>query len=357
VTLIACLHPSQCRTLIADTLITSPKPPNDDFVFPTRIYIPQIREMQSKPVALRRKIVEINSNLVALWAGDYNEACCFAERAAEWFDGRVAEKDDLEEFLSAHYRLHAPNFHAIVAPADQGWLYMLGDVDRSFSRFAGDYAVAGSGKQLFRDMVDRAAPRSDSHPTADMDGLRIANDFMMREVETGEPIRAAFGAAYEVLYRGPTGFERVDDVLHCFVAARVYSDRIEITHHPHVTRQWYESDQLCIASLSTPEVHQQGMEFMAFAIPSITKPETGKSVRTLEGLAERPNYMCINHIFEIEGRKVPSVMTMRGDAIDRFFRMSWESNTLTFEYMPAYAESLHDQAMRARAELARQQVS
>ena len=161
VTLIACLHPNQCRTLLADTLIVSPKPPKDDnFVLPTRIYIPQIREMQFKPVALRRKIVEINSNLVALWSGDYNEAYRFAERAATWFEGRAVEENDLKEFLSAHYRLHVPDFHAIVAPADQGWLYRLGDVDLSYSHFAGDYAVSGTGKQLFRKMVDPALPRA-----------------------------------------------------------------------------------------------------------------------------------------------------------------------------------------------------
>ena len=62
---------------------------------------------------------------------------------------------------------------------------------------------------------------NDSNTAADLDGLRIANNFMMQEVETGEPTRTAFGGAYEVLYRGPAGFERVDDVLHCFVAARV----------------------------------------------------------------------------------------------------------------------------------------
>ena len=98
------------------------------------------------------------------------------------------------------------------------------------------------------------------------------------------------------------------------------------------------------------------MEFIAFAIPSITKAATSESMRTLEGLIERPNYMCINHIFEIEGRRIPIVMTMKGDAIDGCFKTSWGSNILTFEYMPAYKESLHEQAMRA-AELARQQTS
>jgi hypothetical protein len=72
-TLIACLHPRQCRTLIADSLITSPNAPDDGMALPMRTYIPT--EMAAKPVGLCRKVIEINPNLVALWAGDYNEAC------------------------------------------------------------------------------------------------------------------------------------------------------------------------------------------------------------------------------------------------------------------------------------------
>ena len=118
-TLIACLHPSQCRTLIADTLITSRNSPVDDFVFPTRIYIPPRKEF--KPVALLRKIVEISPTVVALWAGDLDEARRFADRAAVYFDGRtVVDEDSLEKFLSDNYSQHGSDFHAIIAPADQG---------------------------------------------------------------------------------------------------------------------------------------------------------------------------------------------------------------------------------------------
>ena len=174
--------------------------------------------------------------------------------------------------MSDNYSLHVPNFHAIIVPVDDFKLaYKLGDVDQAFSRFAGHYFVAGRGKQLLKDMVDQAVPSEDSHP--DMDGLRIANEFMMQEVVTGGPTRAAFGAAFEIWYRGSTGFERVDDVLHCIATARVYSGRpIEIDHYPHTTRQWYKSDHLCIASLSTPEAHQQGIELRVVAIPSVTGP-------------------------------------------------------------------------------------
>ena len=88
-TLIACLHPRQCRTLIADALITSTNAPVDEIVLPMRSYIPpnQIGDMR-----LCRKVIQINSNLVALWAGDYDEAYHFAERAMKWFRGDANSK-------------------------------------------------------------------------------------------------------------------------------------------------------------------------------------------------------------------------------------------------------------------------
>jgi hypothetical protein len=88
-TLIACLHPRQCRTLITDALITSTNAPVDEIVLPMRSYIPpnQIGDMR-----LCRKVIQINSNLVALWAGDYDEAYHFAERAMKWFRGDANSK-------------------------------------------------------------------------------------------------------------------------------------------------------------------------------------------------------------------------------------------------------------------------
>src|ERR1700731_3916706 len=94
-TLIACLHPRQCRTLIADTLMISPNAPVDEIALPMRTYIPpdQVGDMR-----LCRKVIQINSNLVALWAGDYNQAYLFAERAMKWFSGDANSKDHLLGF-------------------------------------------------------------------------------------------------------------------------------------------------------------------------------------------------------------------------------------------------------------------
>src|ERR1019366_8070192 len=127
--------------------------------------------------------------------------------------------------------------------------YKIGDMYQSTSSFAGVYAVAGSGSQLFRKMMEELIPREDDTVAPDIDGLKIANDFMAREGVTGEPIHAKFGGAYEVLYRGPKGFEPVDEVMHIFALAKVLPTDIEILHYPHVTRQWYEGDQLVIGSL------------------------------------------------------------------------------------------------------------
>ena len=191
--------------------------------------------------------------------------------------------------------------------------------------------------------MEDMTPREDATLAPDIDGLRIANDFMAQEGVTGEPIREKFGGAYEVLYCGPKGFERVDEVMHVFALARVLQTDIEILHYPHVTRQWYESDQLVIASFSTPHAHQQGLEFMAFAIPSVLG-QKAPTARTIASLASRPNYMCIHHLFEIEGEHVPSTMVLRGDAIDQMFKLSQVGDRLVFEATDDYRARVQMQA-------------
>jgi hypothetical protein len=215
---------------------------------------------------------------------------------------------------------------------------------QSTSSFAGVYAVAGSGSQLFRKMIEDMTPRRDDATVApDIDGLRIANDFMAREGVTGEPIREKFGGAYEVLYCGPKGFGRVDEVMHVFAFAKVLQPDIEILHYPHVTRQWYEVDRLVIAFFSTPHAHQQGLEFKAFAIPSVLG-QKAPSTRTIASLASRPNYMCIHHLFEIEGEHFPSTMVLRGEAIDQMFKLSQVGDGLVFEATDDYRARVQMQA-------------
>lgn len=166
---------------------------------------------------------------------------------------------------------------------------------------------------------------------------------MAREAVTGEPVQASFGGAYEVLYLGQKGFERVDDVMHFFTTVNVTTKNIDISMSPIHTRQWYEGDQMLIASFSTPEAHQQGLEFKAFGIPSVLKEMAG-SIRTYEWLVSQPKYLCIHHLFKIEGRRFPSVMTIRGTAIDEMFRISRTENKWKFEPTDAYKERVRLQA-------------
>jgi hypothetical protein len=307
--------------------------------------------MSKRPAGYRRKVIEITPTLTALWAGDYGEAHRFATRASTWFRNGASNEDDLLTFLDAHYREWVTNFHVIIATANQGWFYKLGDVTRSISPFAGDYAVPGPGSHLFRNVVDQMPPRTGNALAPDMDGLRIASDLMAKEIVTGEPIHAQFGGLYEVLYQCPSGFMRVDDVMHFFVSANVLQTGIDILHHPHPTRQWYEDDQLCVASLSTPDAHQQGVRTMTFGIPSVLEKKQIPVTRTFESLATRPNYMCVHHIFEIDGRRVPIVLTMRGDAIDQMFSMSWSGEEIVIEYTGAYRRLMLDQAALIRGGL------
>jgi hypothetical protein len=64
-TLIACLHPKNGRSLLADSLISSADS-RDDLTVPTRVYIPleRLREMPLRPIGLRRKVIEIRPDLV-----------------------------------------------------------------------------------------------------------------------------------------------------------------------------------------------------------------------------------------------------------------------------------------------------
>jgi hypothetical protein len=81
-TLIACLHPRQCRTLFADVLISSKEESNQDFTLPTRAYIDPdwFNRLSAKPFAYRRKVIEITPQLVILWSGDYPSAQQLAMR-------------------------------------------------------------------------------------------------------------------------------------------------------------------------------------------------------------------------------------------------------------------------------------
>ena len=83
-TLIACLHPNQSRTLFADILISTTAN-GGDLVLPSRAYVSLDRTISMRPDALRRKVIEIAPELVILWAGEYCEAHQLAVRATEWF--------------------------------------------------------------------------------------------------------------------------------------------------------------------------------------------------------------------------------------------------------------------------------
>ena len=122
-TLIACLHPRQSRTLLADILISSRIDDVEDTILPTRAYIPpeRLHGMPLKPGAFRRKVIEVTPELMILWAGEYGEACQLARRAIEWFRAETPTHENVQQFLDAHYREVIPNFHAIVAPAGENW--------------------------------------------------------------------------------------------------------------------------------------------------------------------------------------------------------------------------------------------
>ena len=351
-TLIACLHPQGCRTLLADVLVSSPEFPSRDPILPSRRYISleQLRAMPFRPVALRRKVIEITPSLVALWAGDYGAAKSFAERITVALAdvGKAEAEQAVEAFMYAHYRDPVNNFFAIIVPDDTAWFYRVGPAVLSASAFAGEYLVAGSGTAIFRNYVDRKEATESPIIAADVQALGIANDLMAQEIFTGATIQANFGASFEVIYRAETAFERVDDVMHFFNIAQVQGSNIQLHHYPHALRQWYEGTQLCIASYSTPEANGQGLPFTTFAVPSILEEPRPPS-RVSEDFAIRPRYLCVHHVFDFGDKHfVPANVIMRGDAIDENFRLSRDGDALNFTVSERYVTLLHNLAAKSR---------
>lgn len=152
-----------------------------------------------------------------------------------------------------------------------------------------------------------------------------------------------------MLFRAESAFGRVDDVMQFFTIAQVEGTNIHLHHYPHALRQWYEGSQVCIASYSTPDANEQGLQFTTFAVPSILE-EPRLPTRANEDFATRPHYVCINHIFDFGGgHYAPSNMVMRGDAVDENLTMKCNGGALEFTVTERYVASLHRQAQRARA--------
>ena len=337
-TLIACLHPRQCRTLFADVLISSKQASNQDFTLPTRAYIAPdwFKSLSAKPFAYRRKVIEITPQLVILWSGNYPLAHQLATRARDWFTMSSPSEDDVLGLLDAHYREPIPKLHAIIVPASGDWVYTIGAVQ-----------VAGTGSEIFMEMAHQMLPSAGVIPP-ELEALRIANDFMAQEMITGAPVRALFGGAYEILYHASNeGFNRVDDVMHIFRFVRVLSeDKIEIYQGPHVTRQWYDGSQLCVASLSSPGAVEQQLGSIGFPVASILD-EPKQFTRSVEDLSMPPKYMCVHHIFDFGEKQIPCSMTLKGpDTIDLHFMLKGDGSAARLEHTVEYETKVREMAKR-----------
>jgi len=337
-TLIACLHPRHCRTLFADVLVSSKGASDQAFTLPTRAYIAPdwFQSMSSKPVAYRRKVIEITPKLMILWSGDYSSAYKLATRARDWFTTPNPSEDDVLGLLKAHYQEPILDFHAMIVPANKDWYYAIGTVQRSQSPACGEYAVAGSGTDIFTRMATEMTASEGIVPP-ELEALRISNELMAQEFITGAPVRGSFGAAYEIFYAAEEGFERVDDVMHIFRFVKACSsDKIEIIQGPHVTRQWYDGSQLCVASLSNPDAVQQQRDTVVFSVPNILE-EPKPFTRSVESLAMAPKYMCIHHLIDLGEKPISCPMTLRGrDAIDQHFKLTSNGSEVRLEHTVEY---------------------
>jgi hypothetical protein len=355
-TLIACFHPRQCRTLLADILVSSTALETPEIILPTRAYLPpdQLRGMEFKPTALRRKIVEITPKLVLLWAGDYNYAKKYAIRMKHWFSQIDPNEDTISSFHRGNFDPSVDNFWALIVPSGTDWFYAVGSVTRSLSNFAGEYAVAGTGSKLFEQVVTNMSPRDDNILAPYVDGLRVANDLIAYEINTAETIRSQFGGGYEVFYQGLQSFERVDDVMHFFTLARRTTPReLTLSHYSHAMRQWYDEDRLCIASMATPVGLNQGLNYHGFVVPSLLDDEQLQpSYVRAEYFARRPNHLCVHHVLEYNSKILSFTLTLSGDQIEQYYTMEIDGSQMHFHPTSSYVEIVHKQwdAMVAQAQ-------
>jgi hypothetical protein len=164
---------------------------------------------------------------------------------------------------------------------------------------------------------------------------------MAREIAIGDPVRLGFGGAYEVLYLGSNGFERVDDVMHVWATI---SSTYEISLYPHATRQWYENDQLYVSSQGDVSVHKQGLRDLIFCIPSLLDERSHRPSRNPEffALNPRPKYFCIHNRVEMDGRRRAASLTMRGDSIDQFLDISVDAGRISYSLKEYYRTTLRE---------------
>jgi hypothetical protein len=93
--------------------------------------------------------------------------------------------------------------------------------------------------------------------------------------------------------------------------------------------------------MSTPEAEADGLGFRPYVAPDILGSRED-SVRFFQ-LPLRPNYLCIHHAFELPTEIIPSVLTMRGSAIDKIVELSKTERAMTITFTPAYDALLREQ--------------
>jgi hypothetical protein len=332
-TLIACFHPRQCRTLLGDILISS-KVTDRKVVLPTGATIaPQrLQSILWKPHTFCRKVIEITPEMVILWAGRYDEAYKLARRAKDWFREGRPTADDVQQLVEAHYRDKIPNFWAIIAPAGENWFYTLGEVTKAESSLCGPYAVAGTGAEVFQTLVSATPLPEGGTITPDLMAFSFSGELMSREILTGEPIYSGFGACYEVLCHDVGGFRKIDDALHVFIDIDLSNTEPKFWLWSRLVRQWYDDDRLCIASMSLTE----GLGSQGFVVPSVLDDQEYISTSPVINFSTQPHYVCIHEHFQRLQRQTSLCFVSKDSSVNQYITMPDDR----FELRQKYIERL-----------------
>ena len=323
-----------CRTLLADVMLSSSTKTDGALHLPSGAYVApeRLRAMSAQPVAFCRKVIELGPKLVILWSGSREIAQTFANIAEAKIRNVEATETNIQsvlhdlEYDTRGMPSHArAGFSAIFAPSDSLDIFWHGSVAEGDTRVCGRYVSAGSGTASFEKMATAFEELDEGRMPPDKIGLQIANDFLAQEIHTGTPMDDAFGGAFEVIVRGPDGYQRLDDIVHAFTDVMVDGRRnIHVEPHPQVMRQWYEDDCLYVTTLVAPEIAAQGLPGRNFRAPSLLGLDRDFN-RPLETFRDRPRYFCLHHLIRHDGKETPATLILKGEEI---------GEAITFEHLP-----------------------
>jgi hypothetical protein len=282
------------------------------FTLPSRSYVPPefLTQVKFEPSGLARKILQINSHLAILCAGQRDKAEELAFRAKDWFLSVDSTLENLDNFIAYYYSEHESELQAIlVLLAGKGYsVRLIGTIMTYTTPQFGHCLFAGSGGKEFWDHLQYVALNSDETPGHLRERVvGLVTTFLANEIVQGASYFHHFGGCFEVLQATYDGFRRVDDIslifLYVHIERRDAKIHFEVRIHHHMLRQWYQGNCLYVLSASDEEVSGQGLVSQGYVVADVLTeycPEPG-----LGEVPAHPKILCTHQTLLFEGRNYP----------------------------------------------------